>query len=332
MSPKDLVRRAFRFEETRPVPYNVPMEDSVRERLDRHYGSTAWRRRMVPYFHGTHFGFGETDLGDGRMRDVFGVVSRHGNIMHVLEYPLVEPTLAGYRWPEAETIEDWDALAADLAGREESYRCLGLGFGLFERAWLLRGMEALLVDMVEQPAFVDELLDGILDLHLEVMAVAARRLPLEAYFGGDDWSDQRGPMMGLGLWRRFFKPRLARMIASAHAFGLPYVVHSCGNVLPYVDDLLEIGLDGLESLQPEATDIFTLKRKTAGRMFLIGGLGVQSTMPFGSPDDVRQTVRRLIAEMGQGGGYLLSPAKPLLEDVPTENAAALLEVLWEQGP
>jgi len=330
MTPRETVEAAFRFEEPEVVPYWVIIYPQVEERLDEYYGSKAWRERRVPYMHAAHAGVGLEDLGDGVMRDGFGVVMKQGSITHVIETPLTGPSLDGYEWPDPEALEDWAAVGAGYAQAPDTFRLCGFAYGLFERAWNMRGMENLLMDMVEHPDFVEELLDGVLDVHLKAMDVIAGHVPVEGYYGGDDWCDQRGPIMGIELWRRFFKQRYAALIARAHELGLLFLCHSCGNVLPLIDDLLEIGLDGLESLQPEAMDIRELKRKTAGKMVLVGGLGVQSTLPFGTPDEVRAETRRLIRDMGPGGGYVLAPAKPLMDDVPTENAVAFLETAWDQ--
>ncbi len=327
MTPRETILQAFSFEEINPVPYHIPMEDDVAQRITAYYGSDEWKQKIVPYLSLFMFGFGGPEIANGRRKDIFGVVYEEGNILHVLEHPLVDGILDSYQWPDPSTVFDWNGLHHLISPATQSYRCAGLAFGLFERAWLLRGMEELLVDMLINPAFVDELLDRILDFHLHTLDCAAEHLNIDAYFSGDDWCDQRGAIMGADLWRRFFKPRLARLIARCHDHGLPFICHSCGNVLPLVDDLLEIGLDGLESLQPEAMDIFELKRKTKGRMILIGGMGVQSTMRFGTPDDVHHQLERLQQEMGNGGGYVLAPAKALLPDTPTENAVALLEAV-----
>ena len=330
MKPREVVQAAFRFEETPSVPYFTWMYADLERRLDAYYGGPFWRDSLVPYLHAQHIGFGTEDLGGSCSRDKFGTVLQQGNILHIVRAPLAEPTLRGYSWPDPESLEDWDALASKARGLTEPYRLFGLGFGLFERAWLLRGMENLLSDLLEHPTFVHELLDGVLDIHLRTMDLVAKRVPLEGYFGGEDWCDQRGVIMGPRLWRQFIKPRLAKIIARSHEHGLPYICHSCGNLLPLVDDLLEIGMDGLESLQPEAMDVVELKRRTQGRMVLIGGLGVQSTLPFGSPEQVRVAAQRLLRELGRGGGYVLAPAKPIMEDVPIENVVAFIEVATQQ--
>jgi uroporphyrinogen decarboxylase len=89
--------------------------------------------------------------------------------------------------------------------------------------------------------------------------------------------------------------------------------------------MIEMGLDVLESLQPEAMNVYEIKRRYGKNLRLWGGLGTQQVIPFGSPQDVRNEIRRLIREMGRGGGYILAPAKPLMPEVPTENAIAVIE-------
>ena len=103
------------------------------------------------------------------------------------------------------------------------------------------------------------------------------------------------------------------------------LMNCCGNAFDIIPDLLEIGLDVLESLQPEAMDVYEIKRRYGKDLRLWGGLGTQQVLPFGSPRDVCNEIRRLIKELGKGGGYILAPAKPLMEDIPTENAVAVIE-------
>ena len=331
MTPRELVKKQFRFEETEPVPYWIPYEEQIAEEIDTHYGGAEWRERVIPYVHGWHcVGGGPTeDLGDGRIRDPFGYVWRGGELMHLEEPALKEPDLSGYTWPEPENGADWKSLAESYAAIP-AYRLCGVSFGFFERGSFIRGVQELLMDMVEHPQFVHDLFDGYLELRLQLIDRIIDRVPVEAIFDGGDDCDQRGPMMGLERWREFVRPRLARVVEHVHGRGLPVVAHMCGNVAPLVDDLLEMGLDGLESLQAEAMDVYALKEKVAGRMWLIGGMGVQQMMPFGTPDEVREETRRLVRELGRGGGYVLGPAKPLMRGVPVENAAAFIEVALEQ--
>ena len=335
------MQAAFRFEETDVVPYRIRIAPDVQQRLDEHYGSHAWVNRMTHYFTGIPCGAIRKPFVDGTECDAFGVVTENLNILHVVKPALSRPSLAGYRWPDPEIMEDWDRIRETLEDRHSpwwsttsagnnAFRMSGIAFGLFERAWTMRGMQNFFMDLATEESFVNDLFDGILDVHLKYMDYLVDCVPIDAFFASDDWCDQRGPMMGVEIWRKFFKPRYAKLIAHAHDLGLLFICHSCGNLLPLIDDLLDIGLDGLESVQPEAMDVFELKRITAGKMILIGGLGVQSTMPFGSPRQVREQTLKLMAEMGKGGGYALAPAKPIMADVPIKNIVTLIETVCGQ--
>lgn len=80
--------------------------------------------------------------------------------------------------------------------------------------------------MIDRPSFVEHLMDGVLEVYLKAVDVFAERVPIDAYYSGDDWCDQRGPIMGLRLWRRFIKPCLAQLIDRCHAYGLAFIYHS----------------------------------------------------------------------------------------------------------
>ncbi len=109
------------------------------------------------------------------------------------------------------------------------------------------------------------------------------------------------------------------------AHGKLVISHCCGNIFGLIPDLVEVGLDGLESLQPEAMNVYEIKRRFGKNLRLWGGLGTQQLLPFGTPQEVRAEIRRLISEMGKGSGYILAAAKPIMWEVPTENAIAVIE-------
>ena len=134
MTPRERVQAAFRFEETDIVPYWITTDGAVNEQLKAYYGADDWRDRLVDHMTGRHAvgGGGSEDLGDGLTRDPFGYVSRTGKVMHLEEPALKGPTLDGYEWPEAESLGDWDALAASYAA-SPAYRLCGMGFGFFDQ-------------------------------------------------------------------------------------------------------------------------------------------------------------------------------------------------------
>ena len=180
------------------------------------------------------------------------------------------------------------------------------------------------MDLLDEPAFCEQLIESIADWMLQSLdhLLAA---PVDAVMLTDDYADQRGMIFGLDRWRRLFKPHYKRLFARIRKAGVYSIMHVCGCAAPAVGDLIECGLDCLESLQPEAMDVFDLKRLYGGDLRFFGGLGSQSVLPFGTPHAVRRAVRKLKTEMGRGGGYILSGAKGIGEEVPLPNVIAYLE-------
>ena len=159
------------------------------------------------------------------------------------------------------------------------------------------------------------------------MVEACADLPADAIMMGDDWGSQRGVMIGPERWRRFFKPRYARIFQAVHDQGKLAIMHCCGSAAAIMGDIVEIGLDVIESVQPEAAGMnpYELKKRWGDKITFWGCLRSQHTIPFGTPAEIRQEIRRLRSEMGKGGGYILAPAKPLRPETPTENAVAVVE-------
>jgi uroporphyrinogen decarboxylase len=187
------------------------------------------------------------------------------------------------------------------------------------------------MDSVEHPEFYEELLDRLTELYLAFVEYTVD-LPIDGILFGDDWGDQRGVILGPDRWRKFLKPRWAKIYEAVHASGKVVMSHSCGSVADIMPDLVEIGLDVLESVQPEAAGMnpYELKKKWGDKITFWGGLGSQSTIPWGTPEEICEEVRRLCDEMGRGGGYILAPAKPLQPETPTENAVAVVEAFSDQ--
>ena len=335
MTPREIVLQQIHHRETDPVPYTLPFEPEVATRLDAHFGSEACRQRLVPYM--AHCGsvarFPSETLDDAHYRDAFGTVWRSDEIPPVVVEPgLKAPSFEGYAFPTAAAVLDL-ALEAETKKRvcesSDLFTIISPGVCLWE-SWYVRGFEETLVDCAAEPEFYAELLDRFTELCLALVAECAD-IPADAIMMGDDWGHQRGVMIGPERWRRFVKPRYARIFDAIHSQGKLAIMHCCGSAADIMGDIVEIGLDVLESVQPEAAGMnpYALKASWGDRITFWGGLGSQSTIPFGTPAGIRAEVRRLRREMAKGGGYILAPAKPIRPETPTENAVAVLEAFLE---
>lgn len=328
---KAIVMAAIRHEETGVCPYTFRLEDVVAERLDACYGGAGWRESFRNYIVECDvFGGGVDWDGPGSCTDGYGSVWRTDRRPAHLEAPaLAKASLEGYVFPDPETLllDDWEERVSRCV-EENGDRMMvaGIGAGVFERSWMLRGFLELLMDAATERAFLEDLAGAIADHQLAMLDILLA-LPIEGVKFGDDWGDQRGVIVGPERWREIIKPNVARLYAKARAAGKVVMTHCCGSVADIVPDLIEIGLDVLESVQAEARGMspYKLKKEYGDRLTFWGGLGSQSIIPFGTADEVRAEIRKLAREMTRGGGYILSPAKALLPETPTDNAIAILE-------
>ncbi len=177
-----------------------------------------------------------------------------------------------------------------------------------------------------------DLLDRITEYNIRIIENAAD-LGVDCVHLGDDWGSQTSCIISPTIWREFIKPRYQRLCAATKKRKLAVSLHCCGNVEDIMNDIFECGTDIFDPFQPEAMDIWKLREQFRGRMSFWGGLSVQKTFPYGTPDDVRRECQSLINKMSPGGGYVLAPAHSLTGDIPIENIAAFLnEAQNQQGP
>lgn len=333
MTYRQVVIDALSFRRPAYVPWSWTPTVRAAERLKEHLGVTDLEPFLGGHFCGVGAGIARVEpVSATHVRDVYGVIwdrSVDRDIGTPVEWPIREPSdLDRYRWPDANDPAWYAGIAERLARGADRFKIYHLGFSLYERAWTLRGMTELLADMVGRPEFVERLLDEITEQNL-IQIRRALEFPVDAVYFGDDYGMQTGLIMGLPRWRRFFKPRLARMFEPVRRAGRQVVLHSCGCVTELFDDLVEIGLNCFNPFQPEVMDTFSLLRRYHGRLAFHGGLSVQHVLPFGSPADVRRATQALV-DAGRHGGLIVAPSHSVPGDVPPENLVAMMEVLRAQ--
>ncbi|MCL2831986.1 MAG: uroporphyrinogen decarboxylase family protein [Treponema sp.] len=291
------------------------------------YAGNGPSRNTVDY--SSYFSPGEVDYINH-----YGVGRKKGSIAHfekfispmrnftspeqVWAFPM-EDYLAGYRW---------DGLAEKTAALKKKDKIVisgGLVIDIFEPAWYLRGMENLLVDFLTDPQMAAACLDRMAELKYGAAArYAAAGVDVIIY--GDDVGTERDMMMAPETWREWLKPRLAKAIRAAKDVNQDVLVyyHSDGDIRQIIDDLIEIGIDILNPVQPECMDPFQIYNQYKDRISFWGCIGTQTTMPFGTPDDIRKTVNSLL-DLGRNDGRLiLAPTHVLEPEVPLENVDAFV--------
>jgi uroporphyrinogen decarboxylase len=207
-----------------------------------------------------------------------------------------------------------------------------LGGELFEAAWRLRGLENFLLDLLERPAWAHFLLDRLADLARRNAETLARA-GVDVLALDDDVGMPGTMMISPATWREFFKPRLTTIIQAARAIkpDLRILYHSDGYFEPIVGDLMEIGVNAINPLQPDHMDAVRIRQRFGPRLALWGTVGHQTTFSFATPDDIRREVKHRIETLGRAG-LILCPAYDIDEpDIPGENIAAFLEAVKAYG-
>jgi uroporphyrinogen decarboxylase len=199
---------------------------------------------------------------------------------------------------------------------------------IFETAWALRGYEQLLMDMAMNPEQANQVLDIPYSYHKTVTQRLVS-LGVDMIWLGDDVGGQNSMLMSPRMWRQFFKPRMAELIASLRAINphIKIAYHTDGVVYPIIPDLIEIGLDVLNPIQPMAMDPVRLKSQYGRSLCFWGSLDIQQTLPFGTPEHVRDEVLTRLKTIGRCGGLLIGPTHNVQLDTPIENFWAMIDTI-----
>jgi len=339
MTAREIIKARLNHEGTDITPYTIAIEYELDVRLAEYYKDKDWQKKKLREFTCSYMNVDtqlHTSIDEIYTKDAFGALWRMDKRpWHLEKPPLDEPTLDGYDFPSADVfmkqIHDNKAEAIkQYEANTEQYRLIGMGWGLFEHSWRLRGFENILMDMIADEDFYIELTSRLTDIYLELLR-ACEDIPADAYLFGDDWGDQRGVIFGPERWRKLLKPCWAKIYAEVHRQGKKAIQHSCGSIVEIYDDLIEIGLDCHESVQPEAAGMAPeiIKQKWGERISFWGCLGSQGILHEGTPSEIKAEINRLADLFKKDGGYVLSPAKPLVYDMDINRAVAVIEALSE---
>lgn len=242
-----------------------------------------------------------------------------------------ERALNSYTPPDPNRPELYTEAERTIRNFKDEYWIVGVTpTTIFESAWALRGYEQLMTDLALQPELADRVLDIPYHYHLAVTRRLVQ-LGVDMIWLGDDMGGQSAMLMSPAMWRRYFKPRMANLIAALRSLNpqIKIAYHTDGVVYPIIPDLIEIGIDVLNPIQPAAMDPAKLKTEYGDRLCFWGSLDIQHTLPFGTPDDVRQEVIARLETIGRAGGLIIGPTHNLQLDTPLENFWAMVKTIRE---
>ncbi|MHB0870106.1 MAG: uroporphyrinogen decarboxylase family protein [Chloroflexota bacterium] len=284
---------------------------------------------------------GDVELDPISYRDEWGVVRSKppGSYWYDLrESPLSgeisAKDIARYRWPDPEDpgrVRGLRRRAQALKQKGDYALVLNLTVGVVHISQYLRGFQDWYMDMAADQRLLGALMDAIVETTIAMARPILREVGdmVDIVFTGDDLGTQGGPQMSPEAYRKVIKPRHARFFRQVREI-CPHAtiaLHSCGSVYALLPDLIDVGIQLLHPIQVSARDMepARLKAEFGDRLSFWGGIDSQRVLPNGTPEEVRAEVRRRLAEMGRGGGYMVGAVHNIQPDVPIENVVAMFD-------
>jgi uroporphyrinogen decarboxylase len=290
------------------------------------------------------------DVGDSyELRDEFGItwqMPRAGGLyFDIVDHPLKGgiglEAVGRYPWPDPTDPHRFlgmrDAARRIVADEHRAAVFGGMSTGIFELGQRMRGFEQFFMDLLTDVPLAEAILDKALELAHRYWVRVFEEAPglVDVAYATDDYGSQRGLLISPATWRALIKPRLAALAALIHEKGRArFFLHSCGAIREIIPDLIEVGVDILNPVQVNAPGMDTreLKREFGRELtFWGGGVDTQRTLPCGSPQEVRDEVRRHVEELMPSGGFVFAAVHNIQADVPPRNIIAMLEALGEYG-
>lgn len=281
------------------------------------------------------------------LKDEFGVVwsmpDEQQLYMDISHHPLADATieeLADYPFPKGDDTSRFTGVREmALRLRRETPYAISTGICgvVYEICWYMRGLERWFMDMIENPAFCEALLDKTLEFWMGYLEGFMGQVGdiVDVVMIGDDIGGQSGPLFSPEFYRKVVKPRQKRLVQHIKSLTTAKIwYHTCGGVCEYIDDLLDNGIDILNPVQisAEGMDPKMLKDKYGDKLvFWGGGIDTQHVLPFAKPNEVREHVRRNIEIFKPNGGYVFNNVHNVQGDVPAENIEALFDSAYEFG-
>ena len=306
MTKREAVKAAIAHQEVGEIPYFITFTADAREVIAPHFPGPDLSGAIGNYVHWI----------SPPWWDWYDIPESY----HDFEDPVVLPTTRGRG-----SYEAFEEELQRLRAETDCYILVMIYGSHFEKANAARGIEYFLGDLGGNQAFARRMLDAIIKKNVVMLENILSFPEIDGVLLGSDWGSQHGLLMSPDMWRECIAPGELREYKLIHEAGKDVWLHSCGNIEAILDDLVEMGLDVLNPVQPECMDIYKLKDQYGARLSFWGGISTQQTLPYGTPVEVRAEIDQVVAYMSEGGGYITAPAQYIQTDVPLENMLALIE-------
>jgi uroporphyrinogen decarboxylase len=338
MTSRERVLSALAHDEPDRTPRDFWAEEPAWNRLLAHLGAThremVLERMGIDLRHLDAQGPPEREVAPGIFQNFWGEryvyqPTPWGPMREDLPGALAQANsltdLEAFDWPRPDD-RDYSALPALCL--EHKDRALVYGFAdVWQRPALARGWEGMFLDMVERPDWVHFLCRRFTDYYRADYTRAAEVTGgrIDLYLLISDLGSQRGPLVSRPMFHQFVAPYLGEMTRLIHALGGRVLFHSCGAIRPFIPDLIDLGVDVLDPIQPTDPEMApeALKAAFGDQLSFHGGIDMQRLLPRGTPAQVTAEARRYCQALGRGGGYILGPAHFFQPDVPPQNVLAL---------
>jgi uroporphyrinogen decarboxylase len=348
MKSKERVLTAVAHQEPDRVPIGfIGCNGAIESKLQKYFGTqdlvkalgTDFRRIGAPYS-----GSLLHEEIKGINVSVWGTRSRwieheSGGYWEVCEWPLKDASLEEVsKWPMPNP-DSFDYSGISSFCRDMEDYCVVCGCpswpDIINGTSTLRTMEQVLIDLISDEEAGLLLIDRLCDVQL---GIAERTLEsakggIDLMWLGEDLGTQRGPVIGLELFRKHIRPRIQKFVDLAKSYDIPTMIHSCGSSSWAFDDFIQMGIKAADTLQPEAVDMSPvfLKERYGGKLAFHGCISTAGVLAYGTPDEVASNIRETLEIMKPGGGYILAPTHSVQDNTPVENVIAMLEAARKYG-
>ncbi len=250
------------------------------------------------------------------------------------DYETIEE-MEAFPWPQVDWL-DFSNVRRDLEPWAEEFAVAATGASVFQHPTLYRGISKMLLEMAGDPELTTYILDKVTGFYYDYFQHVFEEAGdlIDIFRLADDIGAQQSLFISPKMLRSYFGHRIQKFANLAHQYDVKVMFHTDGNVRQAIPDLIEWGVDILDPIQPEISTMnaVELKAEYGDRLSFSGGVSAQNILPTGSVDDVKAEVKRVVEQLGPGGGYILSPGHPSLQgDVPVENIVAMYEAGLEYG-